>query len=83
MENKIYTHDEAMLIVEMFEDILSEHGIKVPSHEDDEREPDNEAALYGSTYSDLMDRVEENLVDLLARHKPDTEIIEGEFSGNV
>lgn len=83
MENKIYTHDEAMLIIEMFEDILCEHGIKVPSPEDDERGADNEAALYGSTYSDLLDGVEERLVDLLARRKPDTEIIEGEFSGTV
>lgn len=83
MEKKIYTHDEAMLIVEMFEDILCEHGIKVPSPEDDEREPDNDVGLYGSTYSDLLDGVEEMLVDLLARHKPDTEIIEGEFSGTV
>lgn len=83
MKDKIYTHDEAMLIVEMFEDILCEYGIKVPSPEDDEREPDNEAALYGSTYSNLLDGVEAWLVDLLARHTPDTGIIQNVFSGTV
>ena len=51
----IYTRDEAMLIVEMFEDVLDTYNIKVPSPEDDEREPDNEAKLYGSVYSDLLD----------------------------
>lgn len=47
--NKIFTRDEAMQIIELFEDILSEYNIKVPSPEDDEREPDNDAGLYGST----------------------------------
>lgn len=37
----IYTRDEAMLFVEMFEDVLDTYNIKVPSPEDDEREPDN------------------------------------------
>lgn len=80
---KIYTHDEAMLIVEMFEEVLCANGIKVPSPEDDEREPDNEAALYGSTYSDLLDSVETALVEMLAKHTSSTEVVEGEFSGTV
>lgn len=67
----------------MFEDILCEHGIKVPSPEDNEREPDNEGALYGSTYSNLLDEVEARLIDLLDRHTLDTEIIKGEFSRTV
>lgn len=49
----IYTRDEAMLIVEMFEDVLDTYNIKVPSPEDDEREPDNEAKLYGSVYTPI------------------------------
>ena len=53
MSSTIYTHDEAMLIVEMFEDILSEYNIHIPSPEDDEREPDNMVGLYGYTYSDV------------------------------
>lgn len=79
----IYTHDEAMLIVEMFEDVLDTYNIKVPSPEDDEREPDNEAKLYGSVYSDLLDNVEESLIALLNRHKKYTTIVTDEFSGTV
>ena len=83
LENKIYTHDEAMLIVEMFEDILAQHNIKVPSPEDDEREIDNDASLYGSTYSDLLDGVEDKLIEMLKRHTSNTEVIVDEFSGTV
>lgn len=79
----IYTRDEAMLIVEMFENVLDTYNIKVPSLEDDEREPDNEAKLYGSVYSDLLDNVEESLIDLLDRHKKHTVIVTDEFSGTV
>lgn len=79
----IYTHDEAMLIVELFEDVLSRYDISVPSPEDAEREPDNMIGLYGSTYSDLLDEVEDAIIGLLEKHKPDTEIIEYEFSGEV
>lgn len=83
MEDKIYTHDEAMLIVEMFEDILSTYDISVPSPEDDEREPDNMVGLYGSTYSDLLDSVEDRLIEILNRHEQNCEIVQGEFSGTV
>ena len=83
MKNRIYTHDEAMLIIEIFEDILDKYNIIVPSPEDDEREPDNEASLHGSTYSDLLDEVEEKLFNLLSRHTSDTEIVQHVFSGTV
>lgn len=79
----IYTHDEAMLIVEMFEDVLDTYNIKVPSPEDDEREPDNEAKLYGSVYSDLLDDVEASLIALLDRHKKHIAIVTNEFSGTI
>lgn len=79
----IYTHDEAMLIVEMFEDVLSKYNISIPSDEDDEREEDNLIGLYGSTYSDLLDSVEENICSLLARCRRGEKIIENEFSGTV
>lgn len=79
----IYTHDEAMLIVEMFEDVLSKYNISIPSDEDDEREEDNMIGLYGSTYSDLLDSVEENICSLLARCRRGEKIIENEFSGTV
>lgn len=83
MEDKIYTHDEAMLIVEMFEDVLSAYDISVPSPEDDEREPDNMIGLYGSTYSDLLDLVEDKLIEILSKHEQNCEIVQGEFSGAV
>ena len=80
-DNAIYTHDEAARIVELFEDVLDEYGIKVPSPEDDEREPDNEAKLYGSVYWGLMDGVEERVIELLRAHKPDAAVVSYEFSG--
>lgn len=79
--SKIYTHDEAAKIVELFEDVLGNYGIKIPSPEDDEREADNVAPLYGSVYSELLDGVENNLIDLLVRHKNADEVITDEFSG--
>ena len=79
----IYTHDEAMLIVELFEDVLSRYNTSVPSDEDDERGEDNMVGLYGSTYANLLDSVEENICSILARCKRGEKIIEGEFSGNV
>lgn len=79
----IYTHDEAVLIVEMFEDVLSKYNISIPSDEDNEREEDNMVGLYGSTYSDLFDSVEENICSMLARCKRGEKIIENEFSGTV
>lgn len=79
----IYTRDEAALIVEMFENVLDTYNIKVPSPEDDEREPDNEAKLYGSVYSDLLDNVEASLIELLEKHDEDTEIVTDEFSGTI
>ena len=79
----IYTRDEAVLIVEMFESVLDTYNIKVPSPEDDERELDNEAKLYGSVYSDLLDNVEASLIELLEKHDEDTEIVTDEFSGTI
>ena len=82
-DNVIYTHDEAVRIVELFEDVLDEYGIKVPSPEDGEREPDNEAKLYGSVYWDLMDGVEERVINLLQTHKPDTAVVKYKYSGRL
>lgn len=79
----IYTRDEAVLIVEMFESVLDTYNIKVPSPEDDEREPDNKAKLYGSVYSDLLDNVEASLIELLEKHDENTEIVTDEFSGTI
>lgn len=80
---KIYTHDEAMLLVEMFDDILIQYNISVPSPEEDDRDPDNLLGLYGSTYGNLLDAVEDYLIDLLNRHTPSTQVIIDKFSGSV
>lgn len=80
---EIFTHDEAALIVELFESVLFQYSISVPSPEDDERGEDNDIGLYGSTYSDLLDMVEASLVSILERHSPGAEIVKDVFSGTV
>lgn len=65
---KIYTRDEAMVIVELFENVLDKYDITIPSDEDDERDPDNTARLYGSTYYGLVDAVENALILMLVDH---------------
>ena len=79
----IYTRDEAEKIVEMFDDILCENGIKVPSPDDDQRDPDNDAALYGQTYAELLDMVEYQLIHLLKKHGKNTEVKHWTFSGEM
>lgn len=79
----IYTHDEAAQIVEAFEDVLVRYGIHVPSPEDDERDPENSVGLYGSTYGDLLDAVEQQLIELLQKHTADSTVVPYEFSGTV
>lgn len=80
---KIFTRDEAMQIVELFEVLLGNYDIKVPSPEDDERDQDYDACLYGSTYSNLLDDVENSLIELLGKHVQDAEVITYKFSGTV
>lgn len=75
----IYTHDEAALIIEKFEDVLSQYNIHIPSPEDDERDEDNMVGLYGSTYSELLDTIEEQICSILSRCKDGEKIIENEF----
>lgn len=85
----IYTRDEAAKIVEMFENILVENGISVPSPEDDDREPDDNLGLYGSVYSDLLDGVENALVKIILRcgtigpNGEEVEVYKGRFSGKI
>ena len=81
-DDKIYTHDEAAKIVDIFENVLSNAGIIVPSHEDDEKDPDNQACLYGSVYSNILDSVENSLADLLKRSRNGADIIPDVFSGD-
>lgn len=71
----IYIRNETADILEMFDDVLVDNGIKVPSPEDDERGEDNGAALYGSVYYDLYDRVEYALLDIIKKVKAGEEVI--------
>lgn len=77
---KLYTHDLAAKIVEMFEEVLDSQGVILASPEDGEKEPDNKACLYGSTYSDLLDEVENRLISICEEYS--VQYIGGEFSGN-
>lgn len=85
----IYTRDEAAKIVEMFEDILVENDISIPSPEDDERDPEDKLGLYGSTYSDLLDGVEEVLKSMILRRGESSQkdplkwVVFGKFSGEI
>lgn len=54
----------ATSIVELFEDLLDEHGIIIP---DDDRPADNDAPLYGCTYGNLVDDVSDVIISALNR----------------
>lgn len=62
---EIKTREIAARIVDQFEEVLELADITVPSPEDEEKDPDNGAALYGSVYADLLDSVEQELIDIL------------------
>lgn len=80
--NAVYTHDYASGILELFDDVLSLYGIKVPSPEDYERESDNMVGLYGSTYSDLLDSVEDRIIELIDEYKRKQHVVSYEYSGS-
>lgn len=75
MRNKIYTHNIATEIVELFEDVLDANGIKIPSPDDDQRDEDNEACLFGETYSVLLDNTETILIKMLEAQVNGAEIV--------
>lgn len=77
MTNKLYTRPFAAEIVYLFEKLLDEHGIIIPSPEDSDGRFDyvNFAPIYGTTYSDLADEIERILVNMLRHYDTETEII--------
>lgn len=80
----IYTHDETARIVDLFESLLDKYNIRIPSPEDNERDADNEAKLYGSVYGELLNSVEDELIDILHRYShTDGAIIINVFSGTI
>ena len=63
MKKEIYTHDEAAMLIEIFDDRLIAADIYVPSPEDYERDPDDMVGLYGTTYGDLLEDVENVVIE--------------------
>lgn len=78
-QEPVYTHDLAAECVELFENILDAQDVTLTSPEDDEKEEGNGARLYGSTYSELLDNVEDIFVVLLKKYG--VPFVEDEFSG--
>lgn len=57
------TRGIAIMILDIFEDMLTDKGIKIP---DEEREGDeDEACIYGNTYYALEDKITELLCDYI------------------
>lgn len=87
MKNKIYTHDIAAQMVDLFEDLLDRKNITVPcsdeNEEADRSDIDNSARLYGSEYSELLDDIEATLIGVLEEKDSSAEVILYEFSGTV
>ena len=75
----VYIRNETADILDMFDDVLTKHGIKVPSPEDDERGEDNDAALYGSVYYDLFDDLEYTLMHIVEQVRAGEEVITDEW----
>lgn len=75
----VYILNETADILDMFDDVLVDNGIKVPSPEDDDREEDNEAALYGSVYWTLFERLENALTDITEKVKAGEEVVANEW----
>ena len=67
--NRVNTHNLAMEILEDFEDLLDEKGIRIPCADDTEQyeryDDGNEAKIYGTEYGNLHDAVEETLIAAL------------------
>lgn len=80
MTNAIYTHNISADIVELFDALLDNFNITIPSPEDKEKDPDNCARLYGSVYYDLLDSVEYIIIDAVEKARnTNGRIIKGEF----
>lgn len=62
-------------ILEDFEDVLEEYNITIPSPEDGEKEEDNEARIYGTTYANLLDTVEQRILYVLNEFNPPKDLV--------
>ena len=68
-ESKVYTHEIASNIVNLFDELCLENKVIIPSPEDDERNEDDRYGLYGTTYSNLLDNIEEELIENMNKVK--------------
>ena len=73
---EIYTHNVAADIVELFEDLLDENNIVIS--DEDRTGDEGEANLYGMTYGNLLDSVEDILVEMLEKI-PNAKFVSGVF----
>lgn len=81
-ERIIYLMDEAAAIVERFEDVLDRYDVKIPSPDDEFRDDDNDAKLFGSVYGDLLFDVQSLLIDMMSRRTMGYEVRSHEWSGS-
>lgn len=82
-EDKIYTHDIASDIIEVFEHVLESQDIILSSPEDDEKEPENKTPIYGSTYYEMQDTIEGIIIEMLKQAGiEEDKYVTDEYSGN-
>lgn len=70
-------HHLAMNLVEIFENLLEEHGIIIP---DPDRPEDNDAPLYGCTWANLVDDIENSISLFFADKKEVVDILNTELT---
>lgn len=78
LENTVSSRNIAAEIVEEFESLLDKHDIDIPD-EDRGDNPNNGARLYGVTYADLLNSIEDILYSALVvvKNNPKLEIVKG------
>lgn len=52
-------------IIDVFDELLNGNDITIPDEDDDQREPDNTARIYGMTYGNLESKLTEMIDDRL------------------
>lgn len=88
-EKTAYSHDLSAMCIDVFEreliwknenELGKEHQIVLTSPEDSEKEDDNSAVLYGSTYDSLLAEVEQLVIGFLSGQEKG--FVTGIFSGD-
>ena len=66
IDKKVYTQEVAHDIVEKFENLLDRHNIDIPDEDRElEDDSDNTARIYGMTYAEILEEVEDIIIELL------------------